>query len=66
MSSELTELSPSDCDLLLASLDFGRIAVVENGQPLVFPINLIDSSFRREGVAEMTNGSTPAALFMAY
>ena len=39
MSSELIELSTSDCDLLLASLDFGRIAVVENGQPLVFPIN---------------------------
>ena len=39
MSSELIELSPSECDLLLASLDFGRIAVVENGQPLVFPIN---------------------------
>ena len=39
MSSEVIELSPSDCDLLLASLDFGRIAVVENGHPLVFPIN---------------------------
>jgi Pyridoxamine 5'-phosphate oxidase len=39
MSSELIELSPNDCELLLASLDFGRIAVVENGQPLVFPIN---------------------------
>ena len=39
MTSEVIELSPSDCELLLASLDFGRIAVVENGYPLVFPIN---------------------------
>jgi uncharacterized protein len=39
MSSEVTELSPSDCELLLASLDVGRIAVVENEYPLVFPIN---------------------------
>ena len=39
MSSEVTELSTSDCELLLASLDVGRIAVVENGYPLVFPIS---------------------------
>jgi nitroimidazol reductase NimA-like FMN-containing flavoprotein (pyridoxamine 5'-phosphate oxidase superfamily) len=39
MNSEVTELSTSDCELLLASLDFGRIAVVDAGYPLVFPIN---------------------------
>lgn len=39
MSSEVTELSTSDCELLLASLNIGRVAVVDNGYPLVFPIN---------------------------
>jgi nitroimidazol reductase NimA-like FMN-containing flavoprotein (pyridoxamine 5'-phosphate oxidase superfamily) len=39
MSTEVTELSPSDCELLLAMCDVGRIAVVEDGYPLVFPIN---------------------------
>lgn len=39
MSSEVVELSRSDCELLLASLDIGRIAVVEDGYPLVFPIS---------------------------
>jgi hypothetical protein len=39
MSSEVVELAPDDCELLLASQDIGRIAVVENGYPLVFPIN---------------------------
>ena len=39
MSSEVVELSTSDCELLLASLDIGRIAVVEDGYPLVFPIS---------------------------
>ncbi len=39
MTSEAIELSPADCELLLASLDVGRIAVVDDGFPLVFPIN---------------------------
>lgn len=39
MSSEVIELSTSDCERLLASLDIGRIAVVAEGYPLVFPIN---------------------------
>jgi hypothetical protein len=39
MNSEVVELSTSDCELLLASLDVGRIAVVEDGYPLVFPIS---------------------------
>ena len=39
MNSEVIELSMSDCELLLASLDIGRIAVVEDGYPLVFPIS---------------------------
>jgi nitroimidazol reductase NimA-like FMN-containing flavoprotein (pyridoxamine 5'-phosphate oxidase superfamily) len=39
MSSEVIELSTGDCERLLASQDIGRIAVVENGYPLVFPIN---------------------------
>jgi nitroimidazol reductase NimA-like FMN-containing flavoprotein (pyridoxamine 5'-phosphate oxidase superfamily) len=39
MSSEVIELTTADCELLLASLDIGRIAVVEDGYPLVFPIN---------------------------
>ena len=39
MSSEAIELSRSDCELLLASLDIGRVGVVEDGFPLVFPIN---------------------------
>ena len=39
MNSEVVELSTSDCELLLASLDIGRIAVVEDDYPLVFPIN---------------------------
>jgi nitroimidazol reductase NimA-like FMN-containing flavoprotein (pyridoxamine 5'-phosphate oxidase superfamily) len=39
MSSEATDLSTTDCELLLASMDIGRIAVVEAGYPLVFPIN---------------------------
>jgi len=39
MSSEAIELSRGDCELLLASLDIGRIAVVDDGFPLVFPVN---------------------------
>lgn len=39
MSTEVTELSASDCELLLAMYDIGRIGIVENGYPLVFPIN---------------------------
>jgi hypothetical protein len=39
MSSEVVELSTKYCELLLASLDIGRIAVVEDGYPLVFPIS---------------------------
>src|SRR4026209_1939227 len=39
MTSGAIELSRSDCELLLASLDVGRIAVVDHGYPLVFPIN---------------------------
>jgi nitroimidazol reductase NimA-like FMN-containing flavoprotein (pyridoxamine 5'-phosphate oxidase superfamily) len=39
MSSEVTELSMNECDLLLASVHVGRIAVVDDGYPLVFPIN---------------------------
>jgi nitroimidazol reductase NimA-like FMN-containing flavoprotein (pyridoxamine 5'-phosphate oxidase superfamily) len=39
MTSEVIELSRSDCELLLASLDIGRVAVVEDEVPLIFPIN---------------------------
>jgi nitroimidazol reductase NimA-like FMN-containing flavoprotein (pyridoxamine 5'-phosphate oxidase superfamily) len=39
MRSEVIELSTSDCELLLASLDVGRIAVIASGYPLVFPVN---------------------------
>ncbi len=39
MSSEAIELSADECELLLASFDVGRIAVVDHGYPLVFPIN---------------------------
>ena len=39
MSSEVTELSTSECELFLASVHVGRIAVVDDGYPLVFPIN---------------------------
>jgi hypothetical protein len=46
MNSEVFELSTSDCELLLASLDIGRIAVVDNGYPLVFPINYKLSAFK--------------------
>lgn len=39
MNSGVIELSRGDCELLLASLDVGRIAVIDRGYPLVFPIN---------------------------
>ena len=39
MTSGAIELSRSDCELLLKSLDVGRIAVIDHGYPLVFPIN---------------------------
>ena len=39
MNSEVIQLPRSDCELLLASFDIGRIAVIDNGFPLVFPIN---------------------------
>jgi nitroimidazol reductase NimA-like FMN-containing flavoprotein (pyridoxamine 5'-phosphate oxidase superfamily) len=45
MSSDVIELSTSDCELLLASLDIGRIAVVDNGYPLIFPINYKMAAF---------------------
>ena len=39
MNTAVTELSTSDCELLLSLYDIGRIAVIEDGYPLVFPIN---------------------------
>lgn len=39
MTTEIFELSTSECEQLLESLTVGRIAVIENGYPLVFPIN---------------------------
>jgi len=39
MTSEVIKLSTSECELLLASLDIGRIAIVDDGFPLVLPIN---------------------------
>ncbi len=39
VTTEAIELSMSDCELLLASFDIGRIAVVEDRYPLVFPVN---------------------------
>jgi hypothetical protein len=39
MSSEAVVLSTVECERLLASMDIGRIAVVEDDFPLVFPIN---------------------------
>ena len=38
-SSEVLALSASDCEQLLTLYDIGRIGVVEDGCPLVFPIN---------------------------
>jgi nitroimidazol reductase NimA-like FMN-containing flavoprotein (pyridoxamine 5'-phosphate oxidase superfamily) len=45
VNSEALELSTGDCELLLASQDIGRIAVIDNGFPLVFPINYRIASF---------------------
>jgi uncharacterized protein len=45
VNSEALELSTGDCELLLASQEIGRIAVVDNGFPLVFPINYRMASF---------------------
>jgi nitroimidazol reductase NimA-like FMN-containing flavoprotein (pyridoxamine 5'-phosphate oxidase superfamily) len=39
MSSEAVSLSAGDCEQLLASFDIGRIAVIHDGFPLVFPVN---------------------------
>lgn len=39
MTTEVFELSTSECEQLLESVTVGRIAVIENGYPLVFPIN---------------------------
>ena len=36
---EIRELSETECLDLLASRDLGRIAIVRDGQPLIFPIN---------------------------
>ena len=39
MTTGAIELSRRDCELLLTSVDVGRIAVIDHGYPLVFPIN---------------------------
>jgi hypothetical protein len=39
MSSSLTPLSRVECMQLLESNDLGRIAVVHDGSPVVFPVN---------------------------
>ncbi len=55
MNTEVTELSMSDCEALLASLDVGRIAVIDNGYPLVFPINYrVDTSSGKAVIAIRT------------
>ena len=55
MSSEITELSTSECEVLLASVHVGRIAVVDDGYPLVFPINFkVDFSSGRATIAIRT------------
>ena len=38
-TARLRELSREECLRLLATQEFGRLAVVEDGQPLVFPVN---------------------------
>jgi nitroimidazol reductase NimA-like FMN-containing flavoprotein (pyridoxamine 5'-phosphate oxidase superfamily) len=39
MTRELEELSYEECEELLASHHFGRLAVVVDGRPVVFPVN---------------------------
>jgi nitroimidazol reductase NimA-like FMN-containing flavoprotein (pyridoxamine 5'-phosphate oxidase superfamily) len=39
MTSAVIELTANECEVLLTSMDVGRVAVVEDGCPLVFPIN---------------------------
>src|SRR5579863_2837298 len=39
--SRLKELSASECAGLLAAERFGRLAVVFDGQPMIFPVNYI-------------------------
>jgi nitroimidazol reductase NimA-like FMN-containing flavoprotein (pyridoxamine 5'-phosphate oxidase superfamily) len=38
-ADDLEEISEDECWQLLARHDLGRIAIVVNGQPLIFPVN---------------------------
>lgn len=39
MTADLEELSEQECERLLASRDLGRVAIVADGRPEIFPVN---------------------------
>jgi nitroimidazol reductase NimA-like FMN-containing flavoprotein (pyridoxamine 5'-phosphate oxidase superfamily) len=39
MTAELEELSEQECERLLALQDLGRVAIVLDGRPQIFPVN---------------------------
>src|SRR5579863_6164689 len=42
----MTELTPNECLELLRQHDFGRLAIVADGQPRIYPVNyVIDDSY---------------------
>ena len=41
MSPELEELSEQECERLLAGQDLGRVAMVIDGRPHIFPVNYV-------------------------
>jgi uncharacterized protein len=58
---QLSELSEQECLDLLASSEVGRLAVVSDGQPLIFPVNyVLDGSlvvFRNDPGTKLTHAT---------
>jgi hypothetical protein len=65
--SGLDELSYESCLELLASHDVGRLAVVVDGQPVIFPVNyVIDGEkvvFRTDAGTKLTHSSLDPVAF---
>jgi uncharacterized protein len=54
----MEDLSPVECEDLLAARHFGRIGVIAHGQPIIFPVNYVFADGR---VALRTDPGTKLA-----
>jgi nitroimidazol reductase NimA-like FMN-containing flavoprotein (pyridoxamine 5'-phosphate oxidase superfamily) len=65
--SALVAMSREECVQLLADHSFGRLAVVVDGQPVIFPVNYVldgeDVVFRNDPGTKLTHASLDRVAF---